>query len=452
MNDMDEGNHMNDDKERDPLARLRAADPAAEVEPRPGFADDVVADTLAHTLPEPAAAANAVSELKAARARRRPQWLPFVAIAASLVIVGGAGYGIGTTKGQATDSAGGSVPAISLQNPGAGGSATQGGEASGSFAGASSGAQSKRAAGEMSDMIYPFGYGRKSFSSSGLSTSEARAPAYTFDARTASNAERVSALAKALGVQGTVEKVGGSWSVGAQDGTAPYLTVGLDGMLSFSFTDPKINPWQCGLEADSTEPCDPPTNLPNKDAAISSLRSLIASTGRDPGAFEYTSDTWEGSFTRSAQAWRVIDGRRIDQPWGLELTADGVYSASGALADIVPLGDYAIVSEQEAFERLSDPRFGAQMTGEPIALRSEILQGTTELVPPTEPPATPTAGTSLSWPVNAVDIVSAELGLTTQWQPDGSVLVVPAYQFTDADGGTWSVIAVADSKLDFALK
>ena len=59
-------------------------------------------------------------------------------------------------------------------------------------------------------------------------------------------------------------------------------------------------------------------------------------------------------------------------------------------------------------------------------------------------------GTSLSWPVNEVEIVSARLGLASQWQPDGSVLVVPAYEFTDADGGTWSVIAVAESMLDFA--
>jgi hypothetical protein len=71
-------------------------------------------------------------------------------------------------------------------------------------------------------------------------------------------------------------------------------------------------------------------------------------------------------------------------------------------------------------------------------------------VPPTEPPATPTEGTSLSWPVDQVEIVDARLGRASQWQPDGSVLVVPAYEFTDAGGGTWSVIAVADSMLDFA--
>ncbi|TFC19602.1 hypothetical protein E3O19_02980 [Cryobacterium algoritolerans] len=456
MNDMDQRDKMNDDNELDPLARLRAADPAAGVELRPGFADDVVADSLAHTLDEPAAESASVFDLGAARARRRPRWIQFVAVAASLVIVGGAGFGIGASAGQATKLADGAVPAISLQGAGSGGSVTEGGTAHGSFAGAPSGAPSKMSAGGRSEIAYPVGSGHSSFSSSGLSTTAGKASAYSFNARIASNTERVTALATALQVQGTAKKVDGSWLVGAQDGTAPYLSASLDGMLSFYFTDPQLNPWQCGQEANSTQPCDPPTDLPNQDTAIAALRSLIASAGRDPGSFEYTSDTGEGSFTRSAQAWPVVDGRRIDSPWGLELTAAGVYSASGALADIVPLGDYAIVSETAAFERLSDPRFGTQMTGVPIALRSQKTLRTTESVPPTEPPteppATPAAGTLLSWPVTKVDIVSARLGLTTQWQPNGSALIVPAYEFRNADGGTWSVIAVADSKLDFATK
>ena len=199
-------------------------------------------------------------------------------------------------------------------------------------------------------------------------------------------------------------------------------------------------------------PCDPPTDLPSENAAIDALRSLMTSAGRDPGAFEFTSQTSEGAFTRSAQAWPVVDGKRIDQAWSLELTAAGVSSAYGFLADLVPLGEYPVVSEQEGFKRLSDPRFSAQMTAMPLVMREQGGTAPSAWVPPTEPPATPTAGASLSWPVNKVDIVSARLGLASQWQPDGGVLVVPAYEFTDADGGTWSVIAVADSKLDFATK
>lgn len=443
---------MNHDNELDPVARLSAADPSADVEARAGFADDVVARTLKEPLVEPAA----VADLSSERARRRPRWLPYVAVAASLAIVGSAGFGIGASTGGGVNLADRAAPAISLQiGAGTGGTvAGMGGAQDGAVhreLGGAASAQSKMGA----DMMYSYGFGRNSFSSEGLSTAAGSASAYTFDARAASDAEEVAALAAALGIGGTVAELkDGAWMVGTQDGTAPSLSVSLDGVLSFSFTDPLINP--CGTSEQpaapdtSFDPCDPPTDLPGEDVAIDALRSIIAAAGRDPGAFEFASETREGSYTRNAQAWPVVDGQRIDQGWSLELTAAGVHSASGALAGVVPLGEYPVVSEQEGFERLSDPRFGAQMMSLPIALREQTDIGTSEWVPPTEPPSTPAAGTSLSWPVNTVDIVSARLGLASQWQADGSVLVVPAYEFTDADSGTWSVVAVAESKLDFA--
>ncbi|WP_210479401.1 hypothetical protein [Naasia sp. SYSU D00948] len=436
---------MNHDDEFDPVARLRAADPAADVEAPAGFAGDVVA----RTLTEPPAHPREVAHLGSERARRRPRWLAYVAVAASVAIVGGAGFGIGATTGGGMSPADGAAPPISLQT---GGMARDTGEArDGAVQGGLEGAAPSRMWAD--DMTHPYGFGRNSFSSEGLSTAAGAASAYAFDARAASNAEKVAALAAALGIEGTVESKDGAWMVGPQDGTAPYLSVSFDGMLSFYFTDPLVDPWMCGTSEQpvppdaAVEPCTPPSDLPGEDAAIDALRSIIVAAGRDPAAFQFASETGEGSYTRNAQAWPVVDGQRLDQGWSLELTSAGVYSAYGALAGIVPLGDYPIVSEQQGFERLSDPRFGAQMTTMPIALREPTVA---EWVPPTEPPATPVAGTSLAWPVNTVSIVSARLGLASQWQPDGSVLVVPAYEFTDADGGTWSVVAVDDSQLDFA--
>ncbi|GAA3872992.1 hypothetical protein GCM10022381_15010 [Leifsonia kafniensis] len=447
--------------EHDLVARLRDADPAADLEPSAGFAENVVARTLAEPVAEtaePAVQSAPVADLNSERVRRRPRWLPYVAVAASLALVGGAGFGIGAATGRPSITADGAALPISLQS-GAGtnesssqdgavqSGAVQPGMVQNGFDNAS-GSRSKMS----SDSISPSWFGRNNFSASGLSTDAGTASTYTFDAHTASNAETITALAAALGVEGTAELKDGSWMVGPQDGTAPSLSVSLDGTLSFYFADNRINPWQCG---DGTVACEPPATLPSEDAAIDALRSLITSAGGDPGAFEFTSETWDGAFTRTAQAWPVVDGKRLDQSWSVELTDAGVVSANGALASIVPLGDYPIVSEQDGFKRLSDPRFGAQMTAMPLAMRAQTDGGpaaSTDWVPPTEPPTTPAAGTSLSWPVNMVDIVSARLGLASQWQPDGGVLVVPAYEFTDAEGGTWSVIAVDDSKLDFGTE
>ena len=138
------------------------------------------------------------------------------------------------------------------------------------------------------DIMYPYGFGRNQFHASGLSTSEGAALAYAFDARAASNSETVAALAAALGVAGTPELKDGAWSVGPQDGTAASLWVSLDGTLSFSYSDPTINPWQC---ADGAATCEPPTgDLPGEQEAIDALGSLLVSAGRDPATFEFTSE------------------------------------------------------------------------------------------------------------------------------------------------------------------
>ncbi len=56
-----------------------------------------------------------VADLTAERARRSPRWLPIAAVAASIAIVGGAGYGIGASTGGSTNLADGAAPPISLQ-------------------------------------------------------------------------------------------------------------------------------------------------------------------------------------------------------------------------------------------------------------------------------------------------------------------------------------------------
>ena len=425
-----------DDKQQDPLARLRAADPAGDIEARAGFADEVV---LRMTGPEagPMAGSAPVADLDTARARRRPRWLPFVAVAASIAIVGAAGYGIGATTGGPKSLADGAAPPITLQSNGRPDSVTPGGREPSVGSGAATDQK-------MSSSTYPYGSGRNAFSASGLGTQAGTAQAYAYDPRSASSSDTVTALAAALGIGSPVELRDGSWMAGPQDGSAPSLSVSLDGMLSFYFQNPQINPWKC--EGDSA--CEPTGQPPSEDAAIGALRALLSAAGRDPASFEFTSQVSEGSPTRTVSAKPVIDGQQVDQGWSLEMAEGGVVNANGALADVVALGTYPVVSEQEGFERLSDPRFSGAATTLPMALRDQAST-TGEWVAPTEPPATPIAGTSVSWPVNKVEIVSVRLGLTTQWQPDGSVLVVPAFAFTDAEGGTWSVLAVAESMLDF---
>ena len=246
---------MNDDNELDPVARLRAADPAVDVEPRDGFADEVVARATTEATADPARPSAPVADLTSERVRRRPRWLPIAAVAASIAIIGAAGYGLGASTGGATNLADGAAAPISLQTGASQEGAVQGGAA---LPSAGFGADQKLSApGPVADtmmMPYPYGFGRNSFTSSGLATTGGTALAYTYDARAASSAEAVTALAAALGVDGDAELKDGSWIVGTQDGTAPYVSVSLDGTLSFSHSNPLINTWNCVEGADVAVP------------------------------------------------------------------------------------------------------------------------------------------------------------------------------------------------------
>lgn len=423
---------MNDTTPQEPhddaFARLQAADPAAHIEPSAGFAERVISE---------ASTAPAVVDLATERERRRPLWQTIVGAAAAVAIVGGAGFGIGAS-GVGTPATSTAGAPISLSGPESATDTSLEGPKLSPIAG--------QAANR--DMIYPGFGGRYTYSSSGLSTEAGTANGYGFDPRSASTAENIAALAAALGVAGTPELKDGAWIVGPQDGTAPTIYASLDGTLSFSYNNPAINPWLC----DANGVCAEATPAPSDEAAISTLSDLMVKLGYDLSEFELTAQTWEGSPTTSASAWLVVDGQRSDQSITTEISEAGILSVYGFLAPVVNLGEYSIVSEQEAFERLSDRRFGGFMGGGPIALQGYAADDVQEWTPPTEPPATPAPGANISWPVTDVQIVSARLGLGSQWQPDGSVLLVPAYEFTDSNGGAWSVIAVADSHLDFSTE
>lgn len=419
--------------DEDPIERLRAADPAADLEPRGTFADEVVAAATRE---------HAVADLGAQRARRAPRraLAPTVvaaSIAAALAIGGVAGFGFAqrgeTIAGMSsTDdsgaSDGGAAPPLSL-----GGEGGTGDLAAQSESASDSGATSRSA-----DSSYPSS-SRSAFRSSVLlSTSGgARAAAYAYDAASGDTIDEIAALAAALGVDGTPEVRDGAWMVGPGDGGAPSLGVTLDGTLSFWYGS-GADPWACG------DACTPPEEA----AAVTAARDLLARMGRDPNAFEYTSESWEGSAARSVSAWPVVDGQRIDQPWSITCTADGITDVFGTAADIVRSGEYEVVSEQEAMARLSDPRFGARLTTLPAPAEA----ATEEWTPPTAASELPSPGGAISWGVNDVEIVSVRLGVASHRQADGAALLVPTYEFTDALGGTWSVIAVVESALDFTAE
>jgi len=483
------------------FARLRAADPAAGVEPDLARVRSALAGVTASTAPtvstgstasgstaSPGSAPDAVvveeitvDELAAARNRRRPaRWLQVAAAVAGVAIVGSAGYVVGTARADTTqtadsgDSAGSAEPAIGLAEPGAVP------EAARDSAGMSSMASDKASA---------WYGGRTVFSSSGLSDEGGSGKAWALDAASVYSAATVARLAEVLHVSGDPVQQYGSWTVGPQDGSGPSVSLSPDGTASVSYYDPTRDPWSCvksapdeiqqsdpaegagtddgsggsGVSpveppADGPSTCDPSTAAaPGADDAKAQAADLLSAFGIDPAGYELEVVDSGTSQAASVNAYQVVDGARTGVTWSFTILADGVQSLWGSLAPLVELGTYDVVSPSAAVERLGDPRFGASSGGVmPLASTARAAEdgATTDMMPAPEEtptvPATPEAGSPLGWPVQEVEITSARLGVALTTLTDGASVLVPTYELSAADGSTWSVIAVVDDQLDFS--
>jgi hypothetical protein len=457
------------------FARLRAADPARDLEPDVDELRRAVAARL--DAPSPLASASSASAGTARRSApgtagpRRPsarvpaRWFAIAAVTAGALVVGGAGFGLGSlTAGR------GAGDVITLAQEGLP-PVTERGEAADAAS---------------STAIYPPWPGRTVFTASGLSDATGRSAAWALDAAAAFSAETAERAARALGLEGRATRQFGSWVVGSTDGRGPSLTLSPDGQASVSFYDPTKDPYMCGTAAAREDAaasgirCADPGegSAPRGSAAAGQMRQLLASMGIDRQVeietTEYNVPETGGPRMTSVTAYLVLDGTRAGLTWSANLVANGTQSFYGPLAALVGLGDYDVVSENDAVRRLGDPRFG--FTGGPIiALEDTAAQSGAgsgadaareALVDPAEtapdrqvapepsdgpnPPTTPEPGSRIPWPVTEVTITKARLGLAQQTLPDGATVLVPAYELSDGDGRTWSVIAVADSALDFA--
>ncbi|WP_152202870.1 hypothetical protein [Georgenia thermotolerans] len=452
----------------DPLARLRAADPAASAPTDLARLREAVDARLGGDR-QAGAPPGAVVPLPAARTRRAG-WVRLAAAVAGAAVVGAGGFLLGRSEPAAPPIA---LPAIGSSSAGP--------------------AHERGAAADAATMLWPPATGRTVFRGEGLPTADGRAAAWAFDAPAVLTAERVGAVAAALGVTGDPQVRDGVWQVGPTDGTGASLSVFPDGQAGLSYHDPAADPYRCpgGTEPampvpGGTEPapadggagpapadgagtsgsvggCRTETEAgPDAAAATARARDLLAAMDLDPDGFEYEVPGATEPVT-TVLAHQVVAGQRTGVQWHLGLSGAGVVSASGSLAPLVGLGDYPVVAPAAAVERLMDPRFGplggismlpAGAAVEPQRAPDSPVGSASApdtLVGPSSapPPATARPGAPVAWPVREVTVTGARLGLTAYTDPDGTALLVPAYELT-SDDGTWSVLAVAEEALDLA--
>jgi hypothetical protein len=455
-----------DPRDEEYVARLRAADPAAHA-------------SLDLTALREAVAERARSEPadQLAVHRRRRAWVPVAAAAAAALVLGtGGGYAIGALHGggSASSDALTSAPARLSQADGlAGPGETAVGSAPNSVPQPAMDGPMQAAGGADSSLMPRYGgYGRTVFSGRGLSGQTTSAHAWGLDGAAAATPATVQKLADALGLAGSVRTLAdGSLIVGPQDGSGASLSLYPSGFGDVNYYDPAAETWACARAeksaesgAGSTTPVAPDQcgerdlgPAPSVSDAEAQLTTILAAVGLDAADLSFESGAPGDSTHAYVTAYRLIDGKKSGLAWNASWTGGGLQSLYGSLAPLVDLGEYPVISPAQAVERLGDPRFGSG--GGPLVYAGGAAAGGPAEVQPSPSrvqdapaavaPSAPEPGSKISWPVNQVTIVSTDLGLQVYVGASGASVVAPTYQLTAADGSTWSVIAVADSALDF---
>jgi hypothetical protein len=239
--------------------------------------------------------------------------------------------------------------------------------------------------------------------------------------------------------------------------------------------DPNVDP--------TVAPCDiappAPANVPTKDEATTRAKQLLADMGLDASKYEFTS--YADAYGASVTAWLMLAGHRSPIQINVGYGAEGALTwASGALAVPQQVADYPIVSGADALARLNDPNgqwnyFGGPMAkggvgiagaatdvavstgsavnsgGAPNAGSGGATVDPSVAAPEPAPVCDPAADCTIEAPPVepiTVHLSSMRMDLTMVWDADGSIWLLPAYTFTSADGGEYTVVAVDDSLLD----
>ncbi|MFM1965081.1 MAG: hypothetical protein RL134_806 [Actinomycetota bacterium] len=454
------------DEARDPISRLQGADPAQGA-PEPDLA---------------AIRARASDQSGVVPMRRRRTAITVGAVAAGVVLLAGtalAGVAVGRVTAPAGEIA--AAPVAEESMPVVGAASPPIPVVAGQPAGAPAamGAPETMSAGTepaVADkaMIYP-GYGASMLPGPDLTDEPGTAPGYRLDAEGIDLETLTRQLGAAFAIPGEPQKQEYGWMIGSPDGTGPSIWVGEDATVSWSFSDPSINPWECGAVAEpepapadgatsassdvnptAPESCKPAVAPISERDAVRQARKILSTLGVTDQAVDGIDVEWESGsddYTTWVTAWQRVDGQRTQLSWSFTFAGETVAWASGFAAGLEQVPSYPIVGARTAVTRTSDPRFAA-FGPTPLDFGGVVpMAGASSdgAVSSDQAPSVPQGDprrVQVWW--DPMLATGAELSLAQYWQPDGTLLILPAYRVTTADDrGTWAVIAVAQTAVEF---
>ncbi|MFM7212500.1 MAG: hypothetical protein ACKOYQ_10975 [Actinomycetota bacterium] len=471
---------MTDQTPQDPQERLAAVDPAAWAP------DPDIAAIRAKVLAEPAPN---VVPLK----RRRTAYV-VGAVAAGVCLLAGtavAGAAVSRVTAPSSETVTAAAPTVEDALPVIGAApnspqmAAVGGQNGGAAPmGAPEAMSSQPADAKMA--IWP-GWGSTFEPDPSLPNESGTATGYRLTSEGIDATALAAQLAKAFGIKGEPREEYGSIIIGSNDGTGPMIYVSNDALVSWSFSDPTRNPWNCGVtpvpepmpaesdgSATTSDPgkpdvaeCDPANEPINEQDAVRAARKILASVGVSEDAADGIDVEWEAGtdgITTWATAWQRVDGNRTQLSWSFTFDDKGVLWANGFAAGLEPVPAYPIVGAYTAVLRSQDPRFTAfgptpldyggvvPMAEARGTVAGSAVSSDTAVSPSTSDGPSVPAGdpgkVQVWW--DPITVTGAEPTLAQYWQADGTLLILPAYRLTTADDrGTWAVIAVDESAVQW---
>ncbi|MHC2997878.1 hypothetical protein OB08_01110 [Microbacterium sp. HJ5] len=442
-----------DDVTDDELRALRAADPAGEA-----AAPQELRNRVASLV---------VSEADIAQARSRwgSRWLAPMAAGTSILLALGAGYAWGTGAiGRSPAPSPLAVATGTPEDPAAPVGLGRG--ADGELqSGMTTGGESAVTPG-IEPLVFPVGGMRpdgQRFIVPAFDEAPGRANVYAVDAGARFSAEDSARMAAALGVGGDVRalqpEAGGGWVVGSSPGASFTLSPWMgDASYSSGIPHPvtsceeratalhgrdKVDgdgTWAFGQEMIR---CMADTPLPGDELVRESTAAFLNAIGLTEESAKITTTTDASARTVMVTAARVVEGNVTEITAHIEVSSEGILSASGPTGEVLSLGDYSIVSPAEAAGRLNDPAYAPHLLAWP-----DTRPRSTDAAEPPAPPEAPDAGSAVPWSIMEHDIVSARLGLALLTGEDGQQYLAPAYEFTATDETVWSVLALDEDELD----
>lgn len=267
----------------------------------------------------------------------------------------------------------------------------------------------------------------------GLSDTSGTATGYRLVNAGISGAQVASVLGRTFGAFGATQERDGTWVVGAPEG--PTVTVVDDPLFSWTFVDePGAASPAPGRQIDPAE-------------AIDLSIEILGDIGVDTTSVDWQVNRYAAR--TEVIAWQLVAGARTQLSWRLGFTADGdVVDAAGFSAGLEAVPGYPVVGALTAVTRSQSAPWSA-ITPTPVS--GPTLDESAVASPSPSPSATVVGPDKpgLTVPLAEVTVTDAVLGLAQYWQPDGGVLMLPAYEVIGEDGSRWALLAVDEPYVEF---